>query len=106
MAEALVEKRATRRFALQLPIAVEPGNGSALRHYHTRDVSAGGISFYSEAPMPKYSEIHFLMTLPPEITQTEGIDIRCHGRVVRVERDDTGLCIAAAIERYEYLGGS
>jgi PilZ domain len=104
MAEAIVEKRATRRFSVLLPISVDRGNESL--HYRTRDVSAGGVSFYSAMPIPKFSDISFVMTLPPEVTLTEGIDIRCHAHVVRVERDGIGFCIAAAIDRYEYLGGS
>jgi hypothetical protein len=106
MAEAVAERRATRRFALQLAIALERGNGDAPLHYETRDLSAGGISFYSQAAIPKHSEIHFTMTVPPEITLTECMNVRCNGRIVRVVRDNGGLCIAAAINRYEFLGAA
>lgn len=106
MGEAMVERRATRRFALQLAISVERGNGASPLRYLSRDVSAGGISFYSDVPIAKYSEIRFIMTLPPEVTLTEGINVRCNGRVLRVGRDGAKLCIAAAIDRYEFLGGS
>ena len=100
------EKRATRRFALRLPVSVNfASNPGAPMSAQTRDVSARGICFYLEAPLAVGSEIDFTLTLPPEITLTESIRVQCKGRVVRVEeaRDDGKVTVAAVIEQYEFL---
>ena len=86
MAEAEPEKRATRRFALRLPVAVTySDNGSHEKSAQTRDVSARGICFYVDSAIAPGSVIEFTLTLPPEITLTESIRVRCKGKVVRVD---------------------
>ena len=73
---------------------------------HTRDVSARGVCFYLDSPqLEKGSNIEFTLTLPPEITMTESIRVRCRGKVVRVETAgaDGKAAIAAQIEKYEFL---
>ncbi len=98
------EKRATRRFALRLPVSVNQ-NGSPAMSAQTRDVSARGICFYLEAPLAHGSDVEFTLTLPPEITLTESIRVRCKGKVVRVEPElaDTKVPVAAVIDEYEFL---
>ena len=100
------EKRATRRFALRLPVSVNyNGNPGPAIAAQTRDVSARGICFYLEAPLVMGSEIDFTLTLPPEITLTESIRVRCKGKVVRVEANtaDSKVPVAAVIDEYEFL---
>jgi PilZ domain-containing protein len=106
MAEAHPEKRATRRFALRLPVAVTYGdNGAQEKPAQTRDVSARGICFYLDAEVASGAPIEFTLTLPPEITLTEAIRVRCKGKVVRVDTvDGTGkMAVAAVIDEYEFL---
>ena len=100
------EKRATRRFALRLPVSVSyNGNTGAAMSAQTRDVSARGICFYLEAPLATGSDIEFTLTLPPEITLTESIRVKCKGKVVRVEPGvaDSKVPVAAVIDEYEFL---
>ena len=60
MAEAEPEKRATRRFALRLPVAVTySDNGSQEKSAQTRDVSARGICFYVDSAIAPGSVIEF-----------------------------------------------
>ena len=106
MAEPYPEKRATRRFALRLPVSVTYTNhGSEEKNAQTRDVSARGICFYLDEAIETGSGIEFTLTLPPEITLTESIRVRCKGKVVRV--DDGGpegkVAVAAVIDEYEFL---
>ena len=107
MAEVQEEKRATRRFALRLPVAVNQKQVAAQAETaQTRDVSARGICFYVDAAVEAGSPIEFTLTLPPEITLTESIQVRCKGRVGRVElgRPQAGkLAVAAVIDEYEFL---
>ena len=100
------EKRAARRFALRIPVAVGRGQDSdCSESAQIRDVSARGISFYVDSPIEQGSPIGFTLTLPPEITLTESIRAQCKGRVVRIE-DSSGngkMAVAAVIEEYEFL---
>jgi hypothetical protein len=103
------EKRATRRFTLRLPVEINyPGHAGAALPAQTRDVSARGICFYLDAPMATGSAIEFTLTLPPEITLTESIRVRCKGKVVRVDQgmSDTRVPVAAVIDEYEFLSDS
>ncbi len=109
MTEAQQEKRAARRFALQIPVSVARGEDANLTEpAQIRDVSARGISFYLDSPIESGSPIGFTLTLPPEITLTESIRVQCKGRVVRVEngQDEGKMAVAAVIEEYEFLSES
>ncbi len=101
-----VEQRGTRRFPLQLPVTLrDPAAQAQEITAQTKDVSARGICFYVESNIVEGSDIEFTLTLPPEITLTESIRVRCQGRVVRVERQHPGpkLGVAATIDHYEFL---
>ena len=110
MAEAQQEKdkRATRRFALHLPVSVRYGENGQESEAQTRDVSARGVCFYLDSAMQAGSNIDFTLTLPPEITLTESIRVRCKGRVLRVEGGPTNgkMAVAAVIDEYEFLAES
>jgi PilZ domain len=103
------EKRATRRFGLRLPVSVNyAANAGAPLSAQTRDVSARGICFYMDSPLTTGSDIEFTLTLPPEITLTESIRVRCKGKVVRAESgpSDAKVPVAAVIDEYEFLAES
>jgi len=102
------DKRATRRFPLRLPVSVRYGESPEEREAQTRDVSARGICFYVDTAIQAGSSIDFTLTLPPEITLTESIRVRCKGRVVRVEAGGSvgKLAVAAVIDEYEFLAES
>jgi hypothetical protein len=107
MAETQQEKnkRATRRFALRLPVSVRYGENGQEHTAETRDVSARGICFFVDSAIQAGSPIDFTLTLPPEITLTESIRVCCRGRVVRVEGGGTTgkMAVAAVIDEYEFL---
>jgi hypothetical protein len=100
------EKRAIRRFALELPVTVTATSGEQVEATaKTRDVSSHGICFYCDSAMEHKSAIEFVLTLPAEITMTEPISVRCRGTVVRVDGSGDGgkFAIAAAIDSYEFV---
>lgn len=107
MGETQVEKdkRATRRFGLRLPVTVRYGESEESHDAQTRDVSARGICFYIDSAIQAGAGIDFTLTLPPEITLTESIRVRCRGRVVRVEGGGSNgkMAVAAVIDEYEFL---
>lgn len=101
---AAVERRTTRRFALRLPVSVShPQKGEISAQ--TRDVSSRGICFYVDASLVPGSDLEFTLTLPPDVTLTEAIRVRCKSRVLRVEPgpDSQGIAVAAIIDHYEFL---
>ncbi len=100
------EKRATRRFALNLPVQVKTKtkDGEQLSS-ETRNVSARGVFVYMDQAPDEGSEVEFTLTLPPEITLTEALRIHCSGRVVRVDKGGGAkVGIAAAIDKYDLSG--
>jgi PilZ domain. len=105
MPQPYAEQRGTRRIALTLPVAVRFADSEAPEMAaQTKDVSARGIYFYMDSHPQAGSRLEFTLTLPPEITLTEEIRVRCVGRIVRVENPNPGkVGIAAAIEQYEFL---
>ena len=104
MAEVQPEKRAARRFALRIPVAISRNGTGESEAAHIRDVSARGICFYVDSAVEQGTAIGFTLTLPPEITLTESIRVQCKGRVVRVENGASGrIAVAAVIEEYEFL---
>lgn len=101
--QAKQEQRSTRRFTLKLPLTVKLSGDSVASQ--TKDVSARGVFFYINSEVREGSPLEFTLTLPPEITLTESIQVRCTGKVIRVEDDNGQMGIAAAIEQYEFLNG-
>ena len=108
MPQPFLEQRGTRRFALTLPVAVRFQDSHVPElPAHTKDVSARGVYFFLDSQVQQGSRLEFTMTLPPEITLTEQIRVRCIGKVVRIDTQMNGkFGIAAAIEQYEFLGGN
>jgi len=100
------EKRAIRRFALELPVTVTARSGESLQATaKTRDVSSHGICFYCDSAMEHDSAIEFTLTLPKEVTMTESLSVHCRGRVMRVDGNSENgkFAIAAAIDSYEFV---
>src|SRR6476661_813191 len=83
MAQPQPEKRSTRRFSFVLPISVKfLANGPLQIAGHTRDVSSRGVFMYLEREIEAGTSIEFVMTLPPEITLSQSMRVRCVGRVL------------------------
>ena len=99
------ERREARRFNMNLPLRVLPreAKGHELSA-QTRDLSYQGLYFMAEAGFEVGNEIDFIITLPQQITQSGDVNIRCQGKIVRVEATENGrVGIAAKIARYEFL---
>jgi c-di-GMP-binding flagellar brake protein YcgR len=102
------DRREARRFTMTLPLRVlaREAHGSTLQT-QTRDVSYRGLYFVAEANFEIGGEIEFVITLPQQVTQAGGVDIRCRGTIVRIDPDSGGRRgIAAKIDRYEFLPGA
>lgn len=114
-----------RRFDMRLPavVRIEPGkepsgnipestkhsgggNGhSAELHTETQNVSARGVFFYLDRPVPAGTRCEVVLTFPPHITLTDAVRVRFTARVIRVESPlpSARVGTAAMIEDYEFL---
>jgi hypothetical protein len=100
-----IERRASRRFTMTLPLTVRAGgpDGETERQGQTRDVSFRGLYFLVDADFEPGSAIEFILTLPREITLAGDVHIRCFAEIIRVEPHNGRRGIAARIDRYEFL---
>lgn len=99
------ERRNTRRFTLTLPLALQASAvGRPALATETRDVSARGVYFLLDSALAEGASFEFTLTLPPEMTLTESVQVRCRARVVRVQSEENKVGVAAVIEQYDFLG--
>ena len=99
-----IERRASRRFTMTLPLTVRSGGAvSSEQQGQTRDVSFRGLYFLIDAEFQPGSHIEFILTLPQEITLAGDVHIRCFAEIVRVEPHNGRRGVAARIDRYEFL---
>jgi hypothetical protein len=105
------ERRMMRRFDMRLPAVVRLNqdrlNQDAASEFHTetQNVSARGVFFYLDRPIPAGTACAVTLTFPPHITLTDAVRVRFTARVIRVESPLPSLRIgtAAMIEDYEFL---
>ncbi len=100
------EKRVHRRFDLALPMLVRVRTQTApqLLEASTKDISARGLYFSFHGDFELGSELECEVTLPPELCQGKSIQVKCKGRIVRVERgEDESIGVAATIEDYQFV---
>src|SRR5437870_5107826 len=105
MAPAVEERRGTRRFALRLPISLHLPDHPDVEA-QSKDVSARGVYFFSQGLVEEGMPVEFTLTLPPEITLTHSVRVRCRGRALRVEPNsaaDGRMGVAAVIDDYQFL---
>lgn len=101
----MTERRTARRYELSLPVivrapiqaSIEPHNGQ------TRDISTRGVYFTIDEDLSPGAELDFMLTLPAEITRGTEVFIRAHGKVVRVDRENSRVGVAAVIEKYDII---
>jgi len=105
MPQAAQERRNARRFSLSLPMALHAASGRKPEiATETRDVSARGVYFLLDYRLEEGTCFEFTLTLPPELTLTESIQVRCRARVLRVQAEDHRVGVAAIIEQYDFVG--
>src|SRR5258708_37479619 len=90
-----IERRASRRFTMTLPLKVRAGgpDGGIERQGQTRDVSFRGLYFLIDADFESGRSIEFVLTLPREITLAGEAHIPCFAEIIRVEPHNERPCI-------------
>ncbi len=71
----------------------------------TQNVSARGVFFYLDRPLPAGTRCEVTLTFPPHITLTDAVRVRFTARVIRSESPlpSSRIGTAAMIEDYEFL---
>jgi hypothetical protein len=100
-----IERRATQRFDLQQPVRIRLAAGAAEGNGFTQDLSARGVSFYTDFAVAEGAALELTLVMPSEITLGENMRVRCRARVLRVTSTGVGdkRIVAAVLEGYEYL---
>ena len=63
-------------------------------------MSSSGVLFSADTTVSVGDPIEYLITLPVTAPNTQGVRLRCMGKVIRHENDVTA---AATLERYEFV---
>ena len=103
---SLKERRVSRRFLMRLPLTVRWTDENVVGEADTesREVSSRGLYFHLPKGLRSGSPVEIVMTLPHELTRAGPIRVRCQGRVLRSEQENSGeMGVAAEIERFEFL---
>jgi PilZ domain len=101
-----VEQRRTKRFALQLPLAItRSGVERVTQSGLTKNISSGGVLFTVGTEPDLGTSIEYVIHLAGSTERN--VSLRCVGKVLRcakAEEDERkSFDIAATMERYEFL---
>ena len=91
---------------MTLPVAVKAEEVIAEEAtVSTRDISSSGVYFNFDSELEVGTTLEFVLTLPEETTRGIPVQLKCMGKVVRVDRsgETSSVGIAATIERYEFM---
>lgn len=109
MPQEMKERRASRRYALSVPVEVRTPSLRS-RMGRTQDVSPDGLHLIvrkdGENLVPG-TELDFSLTLSTEMTCGFEVKVRARGRAVRVreccDQETDSMEIAAVIDSYDFL---
>ena len=104
-----MEQRRTRRFKLQLPLAITRSGAERVTVAgYTKNISSSGVLFTAEKEPDIGGPIEYVITLNGEGAQS--VNLRCMGKVVRSDRlspmgseTHDAYQVAATLERYEFV---
>ncbi len=102
-----VEQRRTKRFALQLPLAIKRlGTATQLESGLTANISSSGVLFTSQSRPSVGGVVEYSITLNPG--EDTPVNVRCVGKVLRCRSVDeppepTRYQVAVTLERYEFV---
>lgn len=96
------ELRCAVRFPLALPMVVQAGEKTLPAI--TCNVSASGVLFETEQPIPVGQTIEFSFEMPGAVLGSpRDILVECRGRVVRCSMSYTHPQVAATIDDYRFV---
>jgi hypothetical protein len=99
--KTVTEKRQTKRFPLQLPVALTAE--SAADGGETQNISSGGVMFYSDADVEIGATVGFAIRMPKDVLGApQDVLVNCSGRVIRCDRVKKKYAVAVVIDDYDF----
>ena len=96
------ERRSVKRYRFRFPLKIA-WDGTRETMTQPVEVSSRGIYFFLSESLPVGTPTEFVLTLYPELTESEPVCLKCHGRVVRIALvSEEHFGIAASIDHYEF----
>jgi hypothetical protein len=106
----VIDQRKAKRFDLRLPVEVVRKSFQPVSSIgETRNLSAGGVLFSATVDMQIGEPLEYIITFPSHSINGGSVNLRCLGKVVRLDRSGSGdnggssLLVGATLERYEFL---
>jgi hypothetical protein len=102
----LSDARTGRRFTLSLPVKIKKDESARAHAAITNNMSAAGVYITTSLPFREGSKLKFQITLPaPVIGADNNVEVKCTGRVVRVDTSSKGKRrgVACVIDRYQFV---
>ena len=106
----MIEHRIAKRFDLRLPLDVVRKSAHPVSSVgETKNMSASGVLFSATVEMEVGEPLEYIITFPTPPGNGGGVNLRCLGKVVRLESgaSEPGgkapFLVAATLERYEFL---
>jgi PilZ domain-containing protein len=102
----LTDARTGRRFPLTLPVKIKAGPSRRAQAATTDNLSAASVFITTDLPFQIGSTLNFEITLPaPIIGSKSDVEVKCAGRVVRVDTPTRGKRrgVACVIDRYRFV---
>lgn len=102
----MADSRSGKRFSLQLPIRIQQANSRRAHRAVTHDLSAAGVYITADLPFRMGARVNFEITLPaPVIGAARDVELKCAGRVVRVDAKRRGKDrgVACVIDQYRFV---
>lgn len=96
----MIEQRKHQRFELRLPFELVRGEARLKAVGETKNVSSSGVLFQMGDAVEVGESIEYLITFPKVPGSKSEVRLRCAGKVVRNETEET---FAATLERYEFV---
>jgi ATP/maltotriose-dependent transcriptional regulator MalT len=99
-----MERRATRRFPMNLPVRVSwaTKSGNEQAYTESENISSRGVYFFLPTEIEKGWWIELVLDLPHEITLAEPVRVRCQASVRRTEtKKGNRVGVAAEIKVYQ-----
>jgi hypothetical protein len=97
------ERRRTKRYRFKFPLKVTWSRTRELQT-ETADLSSRGVYFYLTERLPVGTPLQFVLTLYPDLSESELVRLKCRGYVRRIHAISEGrIGIAATIDHYDFV---
>jgi hypothetical protein len=93
------DMQSAARFPLQLPVEFHSPQGEHAGQ--TRNISANGVLFQTDAEVPIGSAVEFSICMPAQVLGTaSGVVVNCRGRAVRCFQENQSFWVGVVIDEY------